>query len=96
MIRKSISGEKRIIDMTDQEILDAVNVVMEKEVSPALASHGGGGNVTKVENGVVFIELEGGCKGCPGARMTMKNGIESLLKERVPEVKEVIDDTDHL
>jgi Fe/S biogenesis protein NfuA len=82
--------------MTDQEILDAVNVVMDADVSPALASHGGGGNVTKVENGVVFIELEGGCKGCPGARMTMKNGIEALLKERVPEVKEVIDDTDHL
>lgn len=82
--------------MTDQEILDAVNVVMDKEVSPALASHGGGGNVTKVENGVVFIELAGGCKGCPGARMTMKNGIETLLKERVPAVKEVIDDTDHL
>jgi len=82
--------------MTDQEILDAVNVVMEKEVSPALASHGGGGNVTRVENGVVFIELEGGCRGCPGARMTMKNGIESLLKERVPAVKEVIDDTDHM
>ena len=82
--------------MTDQEILDAVNMVMDEEVSPALASHGGGGNVTKVENGVVFIELEGGCKGCPGARMTMKNGIESLLKEKVPAVKEVIDDTDHL
>ncbi len=82
--------------MTDQEILEAVNVVMEKEISPSLASHGGGGNVTKVENGVVYIELEGGCKGCPGARMTMKNGIENLLKERVPEVKEVIDDTDHM
>ncbi len=82
--------------MTDQEILEAVNVVMVEEVSPALASHGGGGEVTKVEHGVVFIELDGGCKGCPGARMTMKNGIETLLKERVPAVKEVIDDTDHL
>lgn len=81
--------------MTDQDILDAVNVVMDEEINPALASHGGGGNVTKVENGVVFIELQGGCKGCPGARMTMKNGIESLLRERVPGVKEVIDDTDH-
>jgi Fe/S biogenesis protein NfuA len=89
-------SNKRKPVMTDQEILDAVNVVMDREVSPALASHGGGGTVTKVENGVVFIELEGGCKGCPGARMTMKNGIEALLKERVPEVKEVIDDTDHL
>lgn len=82
--------------MTDQEILDAVNVVMDEEVSPALASHGGGGNVTSVDNGVVFIELEGGCKGCPGARMTMKNGIESLLKEKVPAVKEVVDVTDHV
>ncbi len=81
--------------MTDQEILEAVNVVMVEEVSPALASHGGGGEVTQVEHGVVFIELDGGCKGCPGARMTMKNGIETLLKERVPAVKEVIDDTDH-
>ena len=82
--------------MTDQEILDAVNVVMAEEVAPALASHGGGATVTKVENGVVYVELEGGCKGCPGARMTMKNGIESLFKERVPAVTEVIDATDHM
>ena len=82
--------------MTDQEILDAVNKVMEEEVAPALASHGGGAAVTKVEDGVVYVELEGGCKGCPGARMTMKNGIEGLLRERIPEVKEVVDDTDHL
>ena len=81
--------------MNDQQILEALLVVMEEEVSPALASHGGGGTITKVEHGVVFIELEGGCKGCPGARMTMKNGIESLFKERVPAVKEVVDDTDH-
>ncbi len=82
--------------MTDQEILDAVNVVMNEEISPALASHGGGGTVVKVENGVVFVELEGGCRGCPGARMTMKNGIETLLKERVPSVQEVVDVTDHM
>jgi Fe/S biogenesis protein NfuA len=81
--------------MTDQEILDALEVIMDEEVSPALASHGGGGAITKVESGVVYIELEGGCKGCPGARMTMKNGIESLFKERVSAVKEVVDDTDH-
>lgn len=82
--------------MTDQEILAAVNVVMDEEISPALASHGGGAQVSKVENGVVYMILEGGCKGCPGARMTMKNGIEVLLKDRVPDVQEVIDDTDHV
>ena len=82
--------------MTDQEILEAVNVVMKEEVAPSLASHGGGAVVSKVEDGVVYVELEGGCKGCPGARMTMKNGIEALLKERVEGVKEVVDATNHL
>ena len=81
--------------MTDQELLDAVNKVMAEEVAPALADHGGGATVLKVENGAVYVELEGGCKGCPHARSTIKNGIESLLKERLPEVTEVIDATDH-
>ena len=82
--------------MTDQEMLEAVNKIMEEEVAPALASHGGGARVVRVEDGAVHVELEGGCRGCPGARMTMKNGIEGLLKERIPEVREVVDVTDHL
>lgn len=81
--------------MTDQEILAEANTIMAEEVAPALASHGGGAIITKVENGAVYVELQGGCKGCMGARMTMKNGIEALLKEKIPAVTEVIDDTDH-
>ena len=81
--------------MTDQEMLEAVNAVMAEEVTPALAAHGGGAEVVKLEDGVVYVELQGGCKGCPGARMTMRNGIEALLRERVPEVKGVVDATDH-
>lgn len=81
--------------MTDVEILEAVEVVLEEEVAPALASHGGGATITTVKDGKVYIELQGGCRGCMGARMTMKNGIERLFKERVPEVVEVIDATDH-
>ena len=48
--------------MTDQEIIEALAPVMKDEVDPALASHGGGGTIIKVEEGVVYIELEGGCK----------------------------------
>ena len=81
--------------MTDEEILNELEIIMDIEVTPALASHGGGGEITKVEDGIVYIELEGGCKGCPGARMTMKNGIETMFKEKVPAVKEVVDVTDH-
>ena len=63
MKTKSISGNEKDGTMTDQDILDAVNVIMDEEISPALASHGGGGAVTRVENGVVFIELEGQPQG---------------------------------
>ncbi len=81
--------------MTDAEILDAVEIILEEEISPALASHGGGAKITTVKDAKVYIELQGGCRGCMGARMTMKNGIERLLKEKVPAVLEVIDATDH-
>ena len=81
--------------MTDAEILEAVEKVMEEEVNPALATHGGGATIVTVKDGKVYVELQGGCKGCMGARMTMKSGIERLMKERVPDVVEVIDATDH-
>jgi len=81
--------------MTDLEILEAVGKLMEEEISPALASHGGGAKIVTVKDAKVYVELQGGCRGCMGARMTMKNGIERLFKERVPDVVEVIDATDH-
>ena len=81
--------------MNDQELMEAVKILMQQDIAPALAAHGGGADVKRVENGAVYVELQGGCKGCPGARMTMKNGIEEFLKERLPEVKTVIDVTDH-
>ncbi len=81
--------------MTDAEMLEAVEKIMDDEIRPALASHGGGAKIVTVNDAKVYIELEGGCRGCMGARMTMKNGIERLLKEKIPEVVEVIDATDH-
>lgn len=81
--------------MNDMEMKEAIEKVFEEAIRPALASHGGDATVVKVEAGKVYVELQGGCRGCPGARMTMKSGIEKLLKEQVPGVDEVIDVTDH-
>lgn len=81
--------------MNDAEILDAVEKIMEEEVNPALATHGGGAKIVTVKDAKVYVELQGGCRGCMGARMTMKSGIERLLKEKVPAVLEVIDATNH-
>lgn len=81
--------------MTDAEILEAAEKIMKEEINPALASHGGGASIVTVEAGKVLVELQGGCRGCMGARMTMKNGIERFLQDRIPAIREVIDVTDH-
>lgn len=81
--------------MSDVEMKEAVEKIFEETIRPALASHGGDATVVKVEAGKVYVELQGGCRGCPGARMTMKDGIERLLKEQLPGVEEVLDVTDH-
>ena len=69
--------------------------VIESDLNPALASHGGWINLVKVEDNKVYVTLAGGCQGCGMANATIKNGVEARLKELIPEVDEVIDVTDH-
>ncbi len=80
---------------TDEDIQTRVQRVFDEWINPALRSHGGFANLVRVEDRKVFVELGGGCRGCPGARMTMRQGIEAAVRERVPEVAAVVDTTDH-
>jgi Fe-S cluster biogenesis protein NfuA len=60
-------------------------------IRPALQGHGGDVELVGTdEDNTVRVRLQGACQGCPGAAMTMKMGIERILKEKVPEVKEVV------
>ena len=59
-------------------------------IRPALQADGGDVELIDVSQGVVKLKLKGACAGCPMATMTLKQGIERVLKERVPEVKEVV------
>jgi Fe-S cluster biogenesis protein NfuA len=60
-------------------------------IRPNLQSHGGDVELVSTEKGsTVKVRLQGACSGCPGAKMTLKMGIERLLKEKIPQVKEVI------
>ena len=70
---------------------DKVRQVID-QIRPFLQQDGGDIELVGVEEstGVVSVRLEGACKGCPGAQMTLKMGIERQLKEKVPEVTEVI------
>ena len=60
------------------------------QIRPALQADGGDVELIDVTDGTVKVKLTGACGGCPMATMTLKKGIERILKERVPEVKEVV------
>ena len=68
---------------------DKIKEVLD-EIRPALQRDGGDLEYVGFENGQVQIKLTGACHGCPFATMTTKNGIERILKERIPEVTEVV------
>ena len=59
------------------------------EIRPTLQADGGDVELVAIDDGVVKVRLSGACGGCPMAQMTLKNGIERLLKSKVPEVKSV-------
>jgi Fe-S cluster biogenesis protein NfuA len=60
------------------------------KIRPALQADGGDVELVEVTGGTVKIRLKGACGGCPMASMTLKHGIERVLKEKVPEIKEVV------
>jgi len=68
---------------------EKVESVLE-QVRPSLQADGGDVELIDVVDGTVSVRLKGACNGCPMATMTLKQGIERLLKEQIPEVKEVI------
>jgi Fe-S cluster biogenesis protein NfuA len=77
-------------DSSEKSFEERVKAVIEM-VRSALQSHGGDVELVGTEaDNTVKVRLQGACQGCPGATMTMKMGIERILKEKVPEVKKVI------
>ena len=61
-----------------------------EEIRPALLADGGDVQLVDVNEGVVTVRLTGACGGCPLSTMTLRNGIERVIKEQVPEIKEVV------
>jgi Fe-S cluster biogenesis protein NfuA len=61
-----------------------------KKIRPSLIADGGNVELVGVDDGIVKVKLTGACSGCPMSQMTLKMGIEKLLKKEIPEVKEVV------
>ncbi len=74
----------------EQEIISKIEELFEERIRPAVAMDGGDILFRNYEDGIVYLSLYGSCSGCPSANITLKNGIENMLKYYIPEVKEVI------
>ena len=69
--------------------------VIQTQINPAIAAHGGVIELVAVEDGVAYVRLGGACQGCGMANVTLSQGIESSLVSLVPDIRQVIDVTDH-
>ena len=88
-------------DVQDQMMLmgrntkEKVQYLLDAQINPGVAEHGGSVQVVDVKDGGVYVRLHGGCQGCGAADFTLKQGIETIVKRAVPEIQEVIDVTNH-
>ena len=74
---------------------DRVRQVLDEQVNPMVASHGGVVSLSRIENGEVFLRFGGGCQGCGMVDVTLKQGVEVMMKESVPDIIAIHDATDH-
>ena len=78
-----------------REIAEKLQTVIDQQINPALALHGGFVKLVDVQGTTAYIELGGGCRGCGMVDVTLKQGIEVMIKQSVPEITEILDSTDH-
>lgn len=77
-------------------MLKKLEVLFDEQVRPALAAHGGNVEIIDLDNDKLFVRLSGGCQGCSSSKATLKDGIQTLVKQNFPMITEVVDLTDHI
>lgn len=80
---------------TAHPLVQAVQAVIENRVNPGIASHGGRATLIDVQGDTAYVEMGGGCQGCSMASVTLKQGVETMIRQEVPQIRQVIDVTDH-
>ena len=82
-------------DPSDDPLFARAQRFIDEHINPGVASHGGSVTLLEIKDGDAFVELGGGCQGCGMADVTLKHGIERMLKENISEIQNVYDTTDH-
>ena len=86
----TVKSEGNIIDADDDDVVKRIKELLENYVKPAVEMDGGAIQFKSYNEGVVNLMLQGSCSGCPSSMITLKAGIEGMMKRMIPEVKEVV------
>ena len=86
VINENINREESDLDEIEQKIVK----ILDQKIRPAVARDGGDIQFKEYKDGIVKVQLQGSCSGCPSSTMTLKKGVQNLLCHYLPEVKEVI------
>jgi len=88
--QKQNSQAEEVLQPASGSIEEQIHQILEEYIKPAVEQDGGAIRFTSYKEGVVTVQMQGSCSGCPSATMTLKAGIENLLVRMVPGVKEVV------
>jgi Fe-S cluster biogenesis protein NfuA len=90
-----ISSASAAAPSSEQEIRRQIQALFDTEINPAISAHGGQVAIAAVKDTAVHLVMSGGCQGCASAQATLRLGIEQRIREKIPEVTEIVDVTDH-
>lgn len=76
-------------------LAERVRTLLETQINPAVASHGGHVSLVDLRDNVMYVRLSGGCQGCGMAAVTLRQGIERMVQQVLPEIEAIVDVTDH-
>ncbi len=82
--------DSNVVSADDEDVVVRIKELLENYVKPAVEMDGGAISFKGYENGTVKLMMQGSCSGCPSSMITLKSGIEGMMKRMIPEVKEVV------
>jgi Fe/S biogenesis protein NfuA len=99
IIRNPNRPRPKVVTVEELELVGSVEekitMLLDGEINPSLAMHGGFASLDRVEGDTAYVIMGGGCQGCGLAQLTLTEGIKAQIENRIPEIREVIDVTDH-
>ena len=83
------------LETADAALLKEVEALLDRQVNPSVAAHGGHIAAERVAGGTVYLRMSGGCQGCAASAATLRQGVERMLRAALPQIAEIVDVTDH-